>query len=176
MVYDRLLPLLVAAGIAADCAIAVEPSSDEMRYFGSTSRIRGFDPVTSADVPSAHAIYKVYEGLYEYEYLVRPYTVRPMLAEGMPEISPDGLTYTFHIRKGVKFMDDPCFPDGKGRELTAEDFVYAWKRVADARTKTDCYWIFEGHIVGSDEFHRKSMSQQISYDEPIEGIQALDRY
>src|SRR5436309_13390244 len=100
-----------AAVWAVNSGQALLPGPGEMRYFGSTSRIRGFDPVTSADVPSAHAIYKVYEGLYEYEYLVRPYAVRPMLAEGMPEISPDGLTYTFRIRKGVKFIDDPCFPD-----------------------------------------------------------------
>src|SRR5437867_6644636 len=123
--------LVVAAAVAvAEPAIALlpPPSPIEMSYYGSTSRIRGFDPVTSADVPSAKAIYKVYEGLYEYEYLVRPYTVRPNLAKGMPEVSPDGLTYTFHLKKGVRFTDDPCFPDGKGREVTAADFVYSWKR------------------------------------------------
>ena len=94
-----------------------------MVYQGRTERIRGFDTVTSADVPSARAIYKVYEGLYEYKYLVRPYAVRPNLATDMPEISPDGLTYTFHLKKGVRFADDACFPGGKGRELTAEDFI-----------------------------------------------------
>ena len=182
MDYNRLLPRLVAAavviaaGFHPDSASATESASSEMSYYGSTSRIRGFDPVTSADVPSAHAIYKVYEGLYEYEYLVRPYTVRPMLADGMPEISPDGLTYTFRLKKGIKFIDDLCFPDGKGREVTADDFVYSWKRVADAKTKSNCYWIFEGHVVGLDEFHQKSIDQQISYDEPVEGFKALDRY
>src|SRR5438034_4434435 len=115
----------MAAVWAVNSARAMLPPPVELHYYGSTSRIRGFDPVTSSDVPSSHAIYKVYEGLYEYEYLVRPYTVRPNLAEGMPEISPDGLTYTFHIKKGVHFIDDPCFPGGKGRELTAADFVYS---------------------------------------------------
>ncbi len=147
-----------------------------MTYYGSTARIRGFDPVTSADVPSAHAIYKVFEGLYEYEYLVRPYTVRPRLAAAMPEVSPDGLTYTFRLKKGVRFADDPCFPGGKGREVTAEDFVYSWKRVADVKTKSNCYWIWEGRVVGIDEFHRKSIEGGVDYSEPIEGIRALDRY
>jgi hypothetical protein len=32
----------------------------------------------------------------------------------MPEISPDGLVYTIRIRKGVHFIDDPVFADGKG--------------------------------------------------------------
>jgi len=175
MVSTRLLPCLVAAAIAVS-AHAIEPSSTVMRYFGATERIRGFDPVTSADVPSALAIYKVYEGLYEYEYLVRPYTVRPLLADGMPEVSADGLTYTFHLKKGVKFADDPCFPGGKGREMTADDFVYSWKRVADVKTRSNCFWIFEGHIAGLDEYHQKSIDKGVSYDDPVEGFKALDRY
>lgn len=145
-------------------------------YYGATERIRGFDPVASSDVPSAKAIYKIYEGLYEYEYLARPYRARPNLAEGMPEVSPDGLTYTFRLKKGVRFADDPCFPDGKGREVTAEDFIYSWKRVADVKTQSNCYWIFDGRIVGIDEFHKASMERQVSYDEPVEGFKALDRY
>ena len=147
-----------------------------MVYCGATERIRGFDPVTSADVPSANAIYKVYEGLYEYRYLARPYTVRPNLAESLPEVSPDGLTYTFRLRKGVRFADDPCFPGGKGREVTAEDFAYSWKRVADVKTKSNCFWIFEDRIAGINAYHEASIQRQVSYDEPIEGFKALDRY
>jgi oligopeptide transport system substrate-binding protein len=172
----KLRVSILALGLAVQSAPARLPDSHEMRYYGSTSRIRGFDPVTSADVPSAHAIYKVFEGLYEYEYLERPYTVRPNLAEAMPEVSPDGLTYTFRLKKGVRFADDPCFPGGKGRELTAEDFVYSWKRVADVKTLSNCYWIFEGRVVGIEEFHRKSLEGTVDYSEPVEGIQALDRY
>lgn len=145
-------------------------------FCGATSRIRGFDPVQSADVPSAHAVYKVYEGLYEYEYLVRPYTVRPILAEGLPEVSADGLTYTFRLRPGIHFADDPCFPGGKGREVTAADFVYSWKRIADVRTRSTCFWIFDGRIAGLNEYHEASTKRQVSYDEPVEGLQAPDKY
>ena len=57
---------LLAASTSAD----FEPTAHE-RYVGSTERIRGFDPITSSDTTSMAAICKVYEGLYEYEYLVR---------------------------------------------------------------------------------------------------------
>ena len=160
-------------------AHAVLPSSDEnsgIRYYGSTERIRGFDPVTSADTTSSRAVSTVYEGLYEYEYLLRPYTVRPLLAEAMPEISPDGLAYTIRVKKGIRFVDDPCFPDGKGREVTAADFIYSWKRVADVNNRSTCYWIFEGRIVGLDEYHEKSIKGPVDYDEVVDGIQATDRY
>lgn len=165
--------LLVAITLSARAA---DVSSPTMRYFGSTERIRGFDPITAGDVPTAAAIYKIYEGLLEYEYLARPYKVRPMLAESLPEVSADGLKYTFKIKPGVRFHDNPCFPGGKGRKLTAEDFVYSWKRLADVRNKSTGYWIFEGRIVGLDEFHKKSINERVNYDEPVEGVQALDRY
>lgn len=44
----------------------------------------------------------------------------PGQAESM-EVSDDGLTYTFHLRKGLKWSD--------GTPLTANDFVYSWKRL-----------------------------------------------
>jgi len=93
------------------------------------------------------------------------------------------LTYTFKIKKGVHFQDDPCFvkTGGKGRELTAEDFIYAWKRLADVANDPEGYWIFQGYIVGLDEFHKKSIEmkrqgKKMDYSEEVEGLQALDRY
>ena len=162
---------LLAASASAD----FEPTAHE-RYVGSTERIRGFDPITSSDTTSMAAICKVYEGLYEYEYLVRPYTLKPMLAAGMPEISPDRLTYTIHLKKGVRFADDPCFPDGQGRELTAADFVYSIKRLADVKNLSTRFFSLEGRVVGLDEYRSESGQRTVSYDEPVEGIQALDRY
>jgi len=184
MIANRLLKVLCLAAVAANPARGYEKSSTrpevgavaEMVYCGATDRIRGFDPVQSSDVPSAHAIYKVYEGLYEYEYLARPYRVRPVLADGMPEVSADGLTYTFHLKKGMRFIDDPCFPGGKGREVTAEDFAYSWKRIADVKTQSTCFWIFEGEIAGMDSYHEESTRRPVSYDEPVEGIRVPDRY
>lgn len=152
------------------------PTSTDLHYFGVTERIRGFDPVTSNDTTSSRAVSTVYEGLYEYEYLARPYTVRPLLAEGMPEVSADGLTYTIHLKKAAKFADDPCFPGGKGRELTAADFIYSWKRIADTRNLSTCFWIFEDHIVGLDDFHQRSIKERVNYDEPVAGLKSLDRY
>ncbi len=166
--------LWFSAGHAARAVDA--PPRSGGSYFGSTSRIRGFDPITAGDTASAAAIYKLYEGLLEYKYLARPYEVRPLLADGLPEISEDGLTYTFRIKRGVRFHDDPCFPGGKGRELVAEDFVYGWKRVADVNNRSTGYWIFEGRIVGLDEFREQSKHGPVDYDTPVAGLQTPDRY
>ena len=52
--------------------------------------------------------------------------IKGKLAESW-DISPDGLTYTFHIRKGVYWHDKPPM---NGRELTADDIEYSFHRYA----------------------------------------------
>jgi oligopeptide transport system substrate-binding protein len=170
-----------ALGPVLLCLLAAVARADfeshpQMRYVSSTERIRGFDPVTASDTTSIAAICKVYEGLYEYEYLVRPYKIKPMLADGLPMISADRRTYTIRLKRGVMFADDPCFPGGKGRELVAEDFVYSIKRLADQKNLSPRFYNLEGRIVGLDEFRAESGKRRVSYDEPVEGVQAPDRY
>lgn len=149
----------------------------EQVLYGQTPRIKGFDPARSGDVASSSVIGRIYEGLLEYSYLDRPYRVQPMLAASMPEISADGLTYTFRLRTGIFFQDDPCFPGSKGRELTAEDFVYSIKRVADIKVASSGYWAFNKRIIGLDEFRAASAGQEpTDYDLPVEGLVAPDRY
>ncbi len=149
----------------------------EMVMYGETSRIRGFDPIKVSDVASAIASGRIYEGLLQYAYLDRPYHVEPLLAESMPQVSADGLIYTFHIRKGIYYQDDPCFvrTGGKGRELVADDFVYAMKRIADTKNESTGFWAFNDRIVGLDEWREKTAGPGPSdYAAEIEGLRALD--
>ncbi|MDZ8117412.1 ABC transporter substrate-binding protein [Pontiella agarivorans] len=149
----------------------------ETVQYGQTSRIRGLDPGISGEVSSSMAISKLYEGLLEYDYLARPYKVIPALAESVPEVSEDGLVYTFTIRKGIYFHDNPCFPDGKGRELNARDFVYSFKRVADVKNASSGFWVFNNRIKGIDAFHDASKGEEpTDYSMDVEGLQALDDY
>lgn len=143
----------------------------------SVSKIAGYDPVMASDFYQTQEIGKVYEGLYEYHPTKRPYELVPALAETMPEVSKDQLTYTFKIRKGVLFHDDKCFPNGKGRELKAQDFVYSFKRLADPKLMTKGWWLFEGKLAGVEAWREKySKTDKVNYDEEIEGIKALDDY
>ena len=47
-------------------------------------------------------------------------TPQPDMAEGFPQVSKDGLVYTYRLRKGITFHN--------GREVTADDFVWTWDR------------------------------------------------
>ncbi len=140
------------------------------------ANVKGLDPINANDLYSSMVIQNIYEGLLDYHYLKRPYELKPLLAEEMPTVSPDGLTYTFKIRKGVRFHDNPAFPDGKGREITAEDFIYSWKRLADPRNASEGYWIFEDKIKGLTEWVNAIKNKTGDFDAPIEGLQAPDKH
>lgn len=173
-----LLGTLAFYAIGCGSSTAPGGKPGEMVYYAEGGDIKGFDPVRASDVDSALAIYKIFEGLVEYDYLYRPYRVVPVLTESLPEISADGLTYTFKLKKGVRFQDDPCFPGGKGREVTAEDFVYSFKRVMDAKLLSTGSWVFAGHVVGVDEWTKASedRNKPTDYSRPIAGFEAPDRY
>lgn len=159
------------------CGERTEDVRDEVVSFSQTSRIRGLDPAVSGEVSSSMAISKIYEGLLQYDYLARPYEVIPLLAEAMPTVSEDGLVYTFRLRRGIYFQDDACFEGGKGRELTAADFVYSIKRVADVKNSSSGFWAFNNRIVGLNEFHDRSKEPAATdYDAEVAGLRALDRY
>ena len=122
----------------------------------------------------------IYETLYNYHYLKRPYEIIPVLAEEMPDISDDKLTYTIRIKQGVLFQDAPCFPDGKGRELKAEDFVFALKRVANVKYRSQNWPGYNDRIAGLDDFREYSKQfpdeWSVDYSRQVEGLRALDDY
>jgi ABC-type transport system substrate-binding protein len=151
----------------AGCAPKQENKNQTLYLIGGD--FRGFDPMDSGDTETAEEVCRVYEGLLEYSYLERPYKVIPRLAEALPEISPDGLTYTFRLKKGVHFSDDKCFPGGKGREVTAKDFVYSFKRLIDPKVSSDGDWIFIHHVLGAKEWAEKRDSEA-----PVPGFVAVD--
>ena len=143
-------------------------------------KIQTLDCGNLSEAFSAAVASNIYETLYDYHYLKRPFEVIPLLAEGFPHISEDELTYTIKIKRGVLFQDDPCFPDGKGRELVAGDFVYALKRIANVKYLSQRWSYFDGKIVGLDEFreYTKQFKKQfdVDYSKEVEGLQAVDDY
>lgn len=133
---------------------------------------RTLDPAHAATVYSNFIVVNAYDTLYSYRYLARPYELEPNLAAAMPEVGDDGLTYTIPLRKGVRFVDDPAFQDGMGREVTAHDVVYSLKRHFDPATRSRGRWLWQGRIQGLDEWHEAGAD----YDRPVEGLSAPDDY
>lgn len=147
--------------------------------FAVIGEIKGVDPVNASDLYSGLVVGHLYDTLFEYDYLKRPYTAVPNLTEAPPKISKDGLVYTFRLKSGVLFQDDPCFKatNGKGREMVAEDVIYSWKRLADTSTQTDGFWIFDGRIKGFTAWRDEMVKAgKVDYTKPVPGLKALDAH
>ena len=136
----------------------------------------GFDPVHVSDLYSNTVNEAIFERLLTYDYLARPATVVPMVAETMPEVKDHGRVYVFRIRKGIYFTPDPAFK-GLQRELTAEDFVYSYKRFLDPKNRSPWAFLLEGKIEGLDELAEAAKkSGKFDYDAKVPGMRAVDRY
>lgn len=89
---------------------------------------RSLDPALSTDVPTGRAVGYVFDGLVRFTPDAQ---VVPGLARSW-DISTDGMTYTFHLRTGVKFHD--------GRPFSARNVIYSFQRVLDPKTKGGRGW------------------------------------
>ncbi len=137
------------------------------------------DPVQASTAYADFLVTNVYDTLYRYKYLERPYALTPNLADEMPEVSDDGLTWTISLREGVRFVDDPAFDDDRGREVTAEDVVFSLLRHFDPEQLSQGSWLWKDRIEGLDEWAREAESARDAGEEPdygarVEGLRALD--
>ena len=174
VVFFAAAAFALAAGTAAAQAKWADPGKTLRVMFPIAET--GFDPQATSDLYSSHINRAIFEPLYAYEYLTRPYRVAPQTAAAMPEISADGRTWTIRLKPGTYFSDDPAFK-GKKRELVAQDYVYAWKRLLDPRMRSPYLWYLDGKLVGADKVLAKAKEAgRLDYDAEIEGLRALDKY
>ncbi len=121
------------------------PPTDERRVFryNQPESLTSLDPAFARNQANTWATTQLYNGLVELDDSLRP---GPSVARRY-QISPDGITYTFWLRPDVRFHDNAVFPGGKGRRVTAQDFVYSFKRLLDGATASPGGWIFRGKVL-----------------------------
>ncbi|TWT28454.1 peptide ABC transporter substrate-binding protein [Planomicrobium sp. CPCC 101110] len=99
-----------------------EPDSVQELNLVDYSEIPTMDSAVAGDVAAFNLLINVNEGLYR---LNQENTAEPAIAQGEPDVSEDGLVYTFKLR-------DANWSDGT--PVTAQDFVFAWQRAIDPAT------------------------------------------
>ncbi len=163
-----LAAILAPSVLAADLGKTIHVSQAEAE--------NGFDPQAVYDTYSFDICRAIFEPLYTYDYFARPARLIPNTADGMPQISDGGRTYTVKVKKGIYFAADPAFK-GKKRELTADDYVYSIKRIFDPKVRAYWLYVYDHRLAGLDdvlELARKT--GKFDYNAKIEGLQAIDRY
>jgi oligopeptide transport system substrate-binding protein len=150
-----------------------DPWEEGKRVFhmGLRATVNHVEPVRAGGQYDSLVQSVAYQPLFQYEYGKRPLELEPLLLASMPEVSDDLSTYTFHLKEGIRFHDDPCFEGGVGRELVAEDVIHSFKRMADESLSPTGWWLFQGRIAGFDAFHDR---KPFDMDAPVEGLRAID--
>ncbi len=202
---------------------------DNTLYTVFSERPKHLDPAKSYSADEYAIIAQVYEPLYQYHYLKRPYELEPLTARAMPEIvyrdksgailSRDATgdqvatsTYIIKLKKGIKYAPHPAFIQDTStnklkfhnlsgesvgadfgiydfeqletRELTAQDYVYQIKRLANPKIHSPIAGIMASIIVGFSEYQQElSKWYKVQGNEKMDlreydlkGVKAVDKY
>jgi peptide/nickel transport system substrate-binding protein len=180
----KLIYLLLATGFLASCG-GESGSTGEARkanggvYYGGVFRtnevedFRNLYPLNITEVTSHRIANQVYEGLVKLNQA--DLTVIPAIAEKW-EKNADASQWTFYLRKGVKFHDDPCFADGKGREVTAKDFKYCFDLLCTASPENQQFNnSFKDRVVGANEYYQSTVDKK-PLAGGVSGVKIIDDY
>lgn len=154
----------LALVLLAACNPSPEPQSRESRVaFGGvkygglfrmniTDDIRSIFPHNIVDASAFNIMNQVYEGLVRIDKHTGD--IVPALAERF-EVSADGKTYRFYIRKGVKFHEDRIFGDQKTREMTPEDVATCFRKLCEPHESNQLYAFVIDLIKGGRAHYEK---------------------
>ena len=134
------------------------------------------DPARSDNMVTGMVTAGIYDTLYTLDPLARPPVIVPLAAASLPGVSADYRTFTIQVRPGIFFTPHPAF-GGKPRELTAEDFAYAIRRILDPKLRSPALFLLENKIEGLDALAARARSENraIDYAAPVAGLVVVDR-
>lgn len=144
--FSSLTSVLLAILLAA-CGSRGSRSNSTF-YYNESDGLNTLDPAKIGARAPWWIGGQIYLGLVDLDTALRPV---PRLAKSW-SVSEDGLRWTFNLRSDVSFADDPSFPNGKGRRLTAEDVRFSFERICDPKSGSTGFWVFRGKVKGADAF------------------------
>ena len=107
------LPLAAALAAAVALAPPPAPAAQGRKVFRrALSMVTSMDPLRAGDTAASAAVSMEYEPILDIDYYARPYRLKPSVCE-LPEVSADGLVYSFKVIEGVRFRN--------GSQVTAAD-------------------------------------------------------
>ena len=145
--FKRIITLTLVLTMMTGCSFVNNAGAQKVFNFADSGYVTSLDASKAIDETSTNVIQAFGDGLYAYNVKSK---LKPAIAKSM-KVSDDGKTYTFEIRKNVKWSN--------GDPVTAEDFVYAWKRALSMRSDASKLLTSYGAaIAGADEIYngRKS--------------------
>ncbi len=138
MIKTLKLLVLIAILFTASCNQRDKSNGGKTVFrYNENAGITSLDPAFARNQANIWADNQLYNGLLQLDsnLMIRPAVARDWL------VSPDGMVYTFYLRNDVCFHDHPIFPGGKGRKVTAQDFVFSFNRLTDKKLASPGAWV-----------------------------------
>ncbi len=153
----------------------------KVRYTALLEDPRSLDPQFAYEQMSHTILEAICDTPLEYHPLkTDPFELMPGLLERMPERidHADGrVSYHCVLKREIFYHDDPCFPGGKGREVTTADIDYTWKRLCDPKVECPIFATLQEAVLGMAEaFAAAKKSGTFDYAAPMPGLEVIDRY
>ena len=127
---------------------ANENTNKKVFRYNQLNTISSLDPAFARNQANMWAIQSLFDALVEVNDSLQ---IKPSLSKSWT-ISDDGLTYTFNLKTNVFFHNNPCFPNGIGRKMTASDVVFSFQRLVDTTVNSPGSWIFKDRIADKTPF------------------------
>ncbi len=157
----RLVYLLAALALLVPAAVQpamAQGQAQDLTINALQGEPDNIDPNRSSFATEAAVIRQVFQPLLRFDQKLTP---QPAAASGY-DVSPDGLTYTFHLRPDGRWSD--------GQPVTASQFEYSWKRILDPKIAAEYASFFvDAGIVGADDWNSGKAANADGV-----GIHALD--
>ncbi len=134
---------------------------------------RNLYPPLITETVSHRIANQIYESLVDLN--PKDLSVRPALAERW-EVNDDATSFTFYLRKGIYFHNDTCFPNGKGRELTAYDIKYCFDKLCEYSPLNQMFWLVKDKVKGANEYYELSKKGNSLPESGVKGFQVIDKY
>lgn len=166
----KFFSLLISLFVLVACTNKREGNQELRLNYGAD--VSTIDPAGCYDAVCSPMVSSSYDTLYEYEYLKRPYQLRPLLAEDVPVMEESGKKITIKLKKGIVYHPQEFLP--KGRTVKSVDIVNALKRQAYIPTQGKGWWLFENRIQGLDEWRTKVNDLNAFYSTPVSGLETPD--
>ena len=145
--FKRMITLTLVLTMMTGCSFVNNAGAQKIFNFADSGYVTSLDASKAIDETSTNVIQAFGDGLYAYNVKSK---LKPAIAKSV-EVSDDGKTYTFEIRKNVKWSN--------GDPVTAEDFVYAWKRALSMRSDASKLLTSYGAAIeGADEIYNGKKS------------------
>jgi oligopeptide transport system substrate-binding protein len=152
-----------------------------VRYSAMPDDPRSLDPQQCYDQMGHRLLEPVEDCLLEYNpFKTDPYELSPCLLEAMPQRTENAngtVDYLCHLKPGILYHDDPCFPGGKGREVVAQDVEFAWQRMCDPKVECPVVSALGDCVTGMmDAYNAARKSGAFNYAKPIAGLEVVDAH